>query len=317
MSLGVTLNLYLSGCPFSMTPIAQGQRVSDDLIAPLRDSQADISSAETLKRRIIDEGYLFFRRFFDPDDVKATRTDIFSSLAAVGEIIGEPAHGIFSGQSERREKAHDLGTFWRSVSEQWSLRRISHGTDLHKLAGHILGEPARAQDYLFLRPTNPGKFTHLHCDAPFFTRETADVVTVWIALSDVPVSLGPLFIVAESHRDPSLQAHYKDFDVARDTNRQAALAQTPRDYAIEHGTQLLTTDFVAGDIVVFGMHTLHGTFDNVDTGGKCRLSCDVRYQPATAPQDPRYFGPNPGGTTGAGYGELVGAKPMTDDWHVR
>ena len=23
------------------------------------------------------------------------------------------------------------------------------------------------------------------------------------------------------------------------------------------------------------------------------------------------------GTTGAGYGELVGAKPMTDDWHVR
>ncbi|MFK7962943.1 MAG: phytanoyl-CoA dioxygenase family protein [Burkholderiaceae bacterium] len=300
-----------------MTPIAQGQCVSKDLIAPLRDSLADIGSAETLNKRIAAEGYLFFRRFFDPEEVKRTRTDVFSSLAAVGEIVGEPAHGIFSGKSERREKAKDLGVFWRSVSEQWSLRRISHGTDLHNLAGRILGESARAQDYVFLRPTNPGKFTHLHCDAPFFTRETTDVVTVWIALSDVPVSLGPLFIVAGSHQDPSVQAHYKDFDVARDTNRQAALVQTPRDYASKHSTQLLTTDFAAGDIVVFGMHTLHGTFDNTDPDGKCRLSCDVRYQPAAAPQDPRYFGPNPSGTTGAGYGELVGAKPMTDAWHVR
>ena len=48
-----------------------------------------------------------------------------------------------------------------------------------------------------------------------------------------------------------------------------------------------------------------------------RLSCDVRYQPVAEPIDPRYFGPNPGGTTGAGYGELNGAKPLTQAWHVR
>lgn len=33
--------------------------------------------------------------------------------------------------------------------------------------------------------------------------------------------------------------------------------------------------------------------------------------------DPRYSGPHPGGTTGAGYGELNGAKPLTQAWHVR
>jgi len=47
------------------------------------------------------------------------------------------------------------------------------------------------------------------------------------------------------------------------------------------------------------------------------VSCDVRWQPARLPMDERYAGPNPGGTTGAGYGELNGAKPLNVDWHVR
>ncbi len=30
-----------------------------------------------------------------------------------------------------------------------------------------------------------------------------------------------------------------------------------------------------------------------------------------------HSGPNPGGTTGVGYGELNGAKPLTEPWHTR
>jgi len=300
-----------------MTAIAQGQSIHTDLIGPLQDSSANADNTDALQTQLDRDGYLFFRGWFDANDTLAARTGIFEALAAVGEITDPPEQGIYSGKSQRRERAGDLGRFWRSVSEQWALRRLSHGTDLHRLAGNVLGEAARVQDYVFLRPTNPGKFTHLHCDAPFFTRTTADVITNWIALSDVPLSLGPLFIVEGSHRDQALREYYQDFDVARDTDRQAALTDTPRDWAEQHNTRLLTTDFGAGDLVVFGMHTLHGTFDNVATDGRCRLSCDVRYQRASAPLDPRYFGANPSGTTGAGYGELVGAKPMSDDWHVR
>ena len=36
-----------------------------------------------------------------------------------------------------------------------------------------------------------------------------------------------------------------------------------------------------------------------------------------SPKDPRYFGVNPGGTTGAGYGELNSARPLNEDWHIR
>ena len=72
-----------------------------------------------------------------------------------------------------------------------------------------------------------------------------------------------------------------------------------------------------GDAVVFGMYLLHGAFDNHAADGAVRLSVDVRWQPAADARDPRYFGPRPAGTTGAGYGELNGAKPLTEDWHQR
>ena len=48
-----------------------------------------------------------------------------------------------------------------------------------------------------------------------------------------------------------------------------------------------------------------------------RLSVDVRYQRLADAVDDRYFGPSPTGTTGVGYGELVGAKPLTEAWHIR
>ena len=65
------------------------------------------------------------------------------------------------------------------------------------------------------------------------------------------------------------------------------------------------------------MTMLHGTLDNHNPRQRARLSSDVRWQPAGDPIDERYFGPNPAGTTGIGYAELNGAKPLTQDWHTR
>ena len=100
-------------------------------------------------------------------------------------------------------------------------------------------------------------------------------------------------------------------------HRQNAVPDHPADYAAERGTRLLTADFEPGGMVVFGMYLLHGALDHYAADNRVRLSCDVRFQPAADPLDPRYFGAQPGGTTGAGYAELNGAKPLTEDWHQR
>lgn len=304
------------------TIVARGEHIPSEWIAPLQDS-ADLldrdllDHPELLRQRFIKQGYVYLKGFFERDEIIAARHDIFSRLAEVGEVAEPITDGIYSGSSQRKEKVPDLGQFWRSVSETWNLRRLSHGLQLHQLMGNLLAEPARAQDYIFLRPANPGKATHIHCDYPFFTRTTETVATAWIALGDIPTTLGSLFVIEGSHCFQDVIDSHKGFDISQDTSRKAAFSETPLEFARQRNSRLLTTDFSAGDVVVFGMFLLHGTLDNVSTENRIRLSCDVRYQAASAALDARYFGPDPAGTTGVGYGELVGAKPLTESWHIR
>jgi catechol 2,3-dioxygenase-like lactoylglutathione lyase family enzyme len=87
----------------------------------------------------------------------------------------------------------------------------------------------------------------------------------------------------------------------------------PIDFVERRGTRILSTDFRAGDLLVFGGFTLHGSLDNNSPHGRIRLSCDVRYQPERDPaDDERYFGPDPQGSKGGGYGDMRGAQPLTE-----
>lgn len=297
--------------------VAQGETIGHEFLGPLRDSAAVADNAHELKQRMLDDGYIYLRSFFQHQDVMAARRDIFTRLASVDEIAQPVLDGIFTGRSKRDEKEPDRGAFWRSVSETWTLRRLSHGRRLHDVMDILLDKPSRAQDYIFLRPAGPGKHTVVHCDAPFFTRTTEQVCTAWLALGDIPSSMGPLFIVENSHKFKDVKEAVKGFDVSVDTTRKAGLDITPLELAKTRNTRLLTTDFTAGDLLVFGMYLLHGALDNVSTGNQVRLSCDVRYQIASAELDSRYFGADPSGTTGASYAELVGAKALTEEWHQR
>ena len=53
----------------------------------------------------------------------------------------------------------------------------------------------------------------------------------------------------------------------------------------------LTTDYRAGDLLVFSMYTTHCSLDN--TSDRIRLSSDTRYQLASEPLDERWIGENP------------------------
>ena len=181
----------------------------------------------------------------------------------------------------------------------------------------LLGEPAQPHDYMFLRPGRPGLSTRLHYDLPFFARGSQRIYTAWLALGDIALSDGALMIVEGSNRyddliDPIRTIDYESADSATVQVMESTVA-----FVESRESRLLTTEFAPGDLVVFDMITMHGTFDNCSSAGRVRLSCDVRWQPRTDEVDPRYRGPNPPGTTGAGYGELNGAKPLTEEWHTR
>jgi hypothetical protein len=299
------------------TAWTQGRPLPDARVSELRDSSAAAAEGAELSRRLAADGYVFLRGALDVGEVEAARVEVFERLVGVGEIRPPAVEGIATGESRRAETVGDLGAFWRSVSQGPALRRVTHGPVLGSVLARIVGEPVRAHDYMFLRAAPLGRTTGLHFDYPFFTRATERICTTWVPLGDVPATDGPLVIVEGSHRFTDLHDAIRGFDVVYDTSRKAQLATDFAEFAESRDCRILTADFRAGDICVFGMFTLHGSLDNHSPVGRVRLSCDVRYQPATEPIDPRYFGPNPGGTTGAGYGELNGAKPLTQAWHVR
>ena len=77
---------------------------------------------------------------------------IICTQAARWAEIREPAiEGIATGDSRRKDLEPDLGAFWRSVSEGKRLRAASNGRDMQRIMSLIFGEPARNQDYIFLR----------------------------------------------------------------------------------------------------------------------------------------------------------------------
>ncbi len=297
--------------------VVKGRTVPPALIGELKDSAALMGNAQALRARLGEDGYLYLKGVLPPAAVDAARREVFGRMAGVGEIAQPAEAGIATGASRRAELEPDLGRFWKSVSEGPTLRALSHGDAMRAIMSLIFDEPARPQDYMFLRAGARGRATDLHYDYPFFTRAHDRVVTVWMPIGAVPVVDGPLAVIEGSNRLRDLIDPMIGFDISQDSTRRAAFGSDAITFAEQRGTRLLTRDFEAGDIALFGMYTAHGSLDNHSPIKRVRLSCDVRWQPASLPLDERYFGANPPGTTGAGYAELNGAKPLTMEWHVR
>ncbi len=287
-----------------------GRSVPGPLRGPLRRSPVD-GDAAAWNARLEADGYLYMPGALDPDRVMAARREVFGQLAAVGEIREPAEDGIATGTSRRADLAGDPGRFLKGICEGPALRRVSHGPELRQLAAGLFGEPARAFDFLWLRPTPVGRASPLHFDHVYMNRGSQRVMTVWIPLGPVPLHDGPLLIVEGGHRFEDLIAEYRGLDVDRDKGRSGSFSDDPVTIAERYGTRLLTADFAPGDVVLFGPFTLHGSFDNHSPRRRVRLSCDARYQPAADAIDQRWFGAEPPGHGGLGYGGLSAARPLT------
>jgi hypothetical protein len=296
--------------------MSHGMPVPSDLVAELADSAEAIDDRLTLADRLRRDGYLFFSGVLPVAEVIPARQAVLRCLAEVGEVATPIEAGIWSGTSRRREVVQDAGTFWQRVSEHPDVRRLSHGPELRGVMESVLGEPSIAHDMLYLRAGVRGRATDLHYDYPFFARTTERTLTAWVPLGDVAVSLGPLVVVEGSNNFVDLIEQATDPDAGH-PGRRAALPHDVAAFARSRGTRLLTRNFRAGDVAILSMFACHGSLDNHSARNHIRLSFDLRFQPASEPRDGRFFGDPPKGLTGRGYGELNGAKPLTEEWHQR
>ena len=300
-----------------MEALINGVKVPSSLLGSLKETCLKNRSDEQLRNSLNNDGYLLLREVIDKNSITKARNDVFEKLNNVDELTDPFYEGISSGRSRRDELHKDRGDFWENVSNTKSLRKITNGNILQGVFSRIFGISSIGFDFIFLRAVSGGKFTHMHCDAGFFTRKTQKVLTCWLVFTDITIDKGPLFIIEGSHKFSDIKTKYNGFDVDIHKHMKATIDTDPITFAKQRNSKILTTQFRPGDALIFGMYTVHGTFENYANDKKIRLTCDIRFQPNNEIKDPRYFGPNPTGTTGAGYGELNSARPLNEDWHVR
>ena len=246
---------------------------------------------EALRERLKSDGYLFLRGLHDREAVLEARREILSRLATRGAL--DPMAPLMEGVI-RPDYAEPATSSVRGNEDlkTESLRAVVYGRRVMDFFARLFGAPVVSSQFQWLRAAGTEAASPIHCDAPYMLRGSNRLLSCWTPLGDVPPEMGPLVICLGSHRWQKVINTYGCSDVDRDLTT-GAFTNDPAELVDDFGGRWATTHFLAGDVVVFGMHTIHASLTNMTN--RLRISCDTRYQPAADPLDERWAGDHPQG----------------------
>lgn len=141
----------------------------------------------------------------------------------------------------------------------------------------------------------PQAFSQFHCDNVYMNRGTNRIYTSWLPMQDIDYAMGGLAVMEKSHSLPGfsrLRETYAQHDfmsLPGVVSNGGNFSPDPEEVlAFDPDARFLTSEFQAGDALIFTMYTIHGSVRN--TSDRVRLSADVRWQPTKDKMDPRYKG---------------------------
>jgi Phytanoyl-CoA dioxygenase (PhyH) len=276
----------------------------------MRSSADSAGDPVELARRLADDGYLYLPGFFDPALIFAARAAITDRLAAEGSL--DPAHPSIAAIARPDKKFSYRGDLARHNA---AVERVVYGPELLGFYAALFGEAVRHFDHTWFRAVSRGMGTTPHCDLVYMGRGTRELLTAWIPYGDIPLEMGGVMLLEDSHKKSARIKNYLDVDVdsycenrPKEVEKVAVkggwshpgfLSKNPATLRAKLGGRWLTCpDYKVGDFVTFGMTIVHGGLDNQTD--RLRFSSDTRYQRASEPIDERWIGANPPANTLAG-----------------
>lgn len=256
----------------------------------LRDSGGLAGDIDALKKRLDEDGYLYLKGFLDREAVLAARRRI---LGFMNEREGlEPGSRPLDGvMGQYGQSVNMMGR--RPITHEPEVRAVLESPRLFDLYERIHNEPVTTFAYKWLRAVGNEDCTGSHMDYVYMGRGSTRLMTAWVPFGDIPIEQGTLAVCARSHVDPAfekLRNTYGKMDVDRD-GIAGWFTRSPREITDKFGGRWLTDDVESGDVITFGMHTMHASTTN--TTDRWRVSCDVRFQPVSDPVDDRWAGEKP------------------------
>jgi hypothetical protein len=240
--------------------------------------------AAALRARLAEDGYLLLRGFHPRDEVLAARADLIAALRAGGHLA-DGAAGDAGYPSSTRAQWVD---WQQNEIRAWpKYRALVESPRILGFFARLLGGPTTTLDHKWIRAIGPGhEGTNCHCDIVYMGEGTKNLFTVWTPLGDITLENGTLMICPGAHRDRRITESYGRANAHQGT--PGPFSGDPEITARIIGSRWRTTEFRAGDILLFGMYTMHASLDN--RSDRFRLSTDTRYQLASEPVDDRHMG---------------------------
>ena len=233
-------------------------------------SNDKIDDADELRRRMKDEGYLFFRKLQDPDKLRSLRLDILEVMREGGWLkagtkladgIADLSHRCTEGDSQYTDVYHE-------VYKLESFHRAGHWPELLDMMKKIIGDNVFPYPHKIARlwcPPYTDHTTPAHQDFVHF-QGNYETYTSWSPVGDSSIELGGLAILPGSHKQNTVFDHHFSLGAG-------ALTVDPK----EHSGDWVTTNYEIGDTLIFHCLTLHRALPNL-TPDRLRISLDNRYQ---------------------------------------
>jgi ectoine hydroxylase-related dioxygenase (phytanoyl-CoA dioxygenase family) len=258
---------------------------------PLRDCNALMSDGDALRARMDEDGYLLVRGLHPREQVLTARRRVVehmqNELATIKPDTDPMTAVIGPGQGD----VAMMGK--RQITHDRDVLAVLESQAVFDFFETLFGEPARTLDYKWLRAIGTESFTGAHYDFVYLGRGSQRLHSCWTPLGDLPAEQGGLALCIGSHKlegFAKVRDTYGKMDVDRDKVR-GFFSNDPIEIVDQFGGQWQTTDFEAGDVLFFGLHTMHMSL--VNRTDRYRISCDTRFQPESDPVDERWIGEKP------------------------
>ncbi|GHO86531.1 phytanoyl-CoA dioxygenase family protein [Dictyobacter formicarum] len=230
------------------------------------------SDAATLRARIDEYGYLFFRHLVPSETVLGVRRSVLTVIKEAGWL--DPDRDMMEGIAlpgiePKTEGQREYLDVYRQVLRLPDFHNFPCHSSLMAIATKLLDGEVLVHPRRIGRITFPGSMkytTPAHQDF-FYIRGSVETYSCWTPLGACPITLGGLAVWPGSHRRGFIE---------HTANHPGAVGGkgVPVD---ESQATWHTDNFEIGDALFFRSYTIHKALPNL-TPDHLRLSTDNRYQ---------------------------------------
>lgn len=245
-------------------------------VEAFKDSFHLLNKPELLRKRAEEEGYLYFKKLIDPEEILEVRFDILSIAKKFGML--KPNSNLMDGIANPEvtyiEGKENWKEYYMEIQACRSFHQLAHHKNIVKLFESLFGKKVLVHPRNISRTIFPNitKFTTPPHQDFLYIKGTPNTWTVWMPLGDCPENLGGLAVAPGTHKLGMLDVRKADGAGGHACNNSP-------------DTNWVYNETTCGDVVMFHSYTVHQGRDN-STADKIRLSCDYRYQAFDEDVDP-------------------------------